>query len=70
MLSTEVGSQQEIIWMVTGETFGDFLVNKSLICTVFIIITLIIEDDIDVFKKDERVVLDLHLQKDQNVVSG
>jgi hypothetical protein len=41
----------------------DFYVNKSLICTVFIIITLIIEDDIDVFKKDERVVLDLHLQK-------
>ncbi len=26
------GSLQEIIWMVTGETFGDFLVNKSLIC--------------------------------------
>jgi len=25
--------------------------------------TLIIEDDIDVLKKDERVVLDLHLHK-------
>jgi hypothetical protein len=27
------------------------------------IMTLFVEDDIDVLKKDERVVLDLHLQK-------